>query len=527
VNQDPTFIPTDLLFSAIVDSSDDAIVSKNLHSIVMSWNSGAERIFGYSAQEMIGQSITLLLPPDRPEEEAKILARLQKGERVEHYETRRRRKDGSLIDVSLTISPIRNDSGVIVGASKIARDITSQKEALRKLAIAHEELKRADRMKVEFLATLSHELRTPLNSILGWAQLLKDGCSPDDLAQGIDVIERNVRAQSQLIEDLLDMSRIDSGKLTLDIRRVDLPAVVSAAIETVLPAANAKEIKLTSAFSSVSGIVMGDKNRLQQVLWNLLMNAVKFTPKKGRIHVVIERINSHVEISVTDNGQGIAPEFVSQVFERFRQGDASTTRQHGGLGIGLSIAKHLVELHGGSVRVSSRGAGLGATFMVNLPCQPLRHDSELMADVPPTDAIDKTALQVNLTGVKVLVVDDEEHSGDIVRRILEHYGAEVCPARSMDAALAEFTRCQPDVVVSDIGMPGHDGYELIRRLRALPGGRTVPAVALTALARTEDRTRALRAGFQIHLAKPVDAAELIAVVKNLAELTSRSAMPNP
>ena len=515
------FISTELLYTAIVDSSEDAIVSKDLHSIVMSWNKGAERTFGYSAEEMIGRSIIQLLPPDRVDEEAQIIARLHRGERVEHYETVRRRKDGRLIDVSLTISPIRNEEGVIVGASKIARDITKQKEALRKLAEAHEQLKRADTMKAEFLATLSHELRTPLNAILGWVQILKNGATDDDLAQAVPIIERNVRAQAQLIEDLLDMSRIEAGKISLDIQPVDLAEIVNASIETVRPAAQGKEIRLTSAFSSIDGVVMGDKNRLQQILWNLLINAVKFTPKGGRVHIVTERSNSHVDLSVTDTGQGIAPEFLDQVFDRFRQADSSTTRPHGGLGLGLSIVKHLTELHGGSVRVASGGVGLGATFTISLPLQSVRQRSGARAKSRSNVALDDVAANADLSGVKVLVVDDEADSAEIVRRILERTGAVVCIAGSMEEALAEFTRFAPHVVLSDIGMPGHDGYELIARLRELPGGRTIPAVALTALARAEDRTRALRAGFQLHVPKPVDSAELIAVVQNLAALRSR------
>ena len=517
----PAFISTELLFTAIVDSSDDAIVSKDLHSIVMSWNKGAERTFGYSAEEMIGESIIKLLPPDRLDEEAHILARLHRGERLEHYETIRRRKDGRLIDVSLTISPIRDDTGVIVGASKIARDITEQKEALRKLAEANEELKRADRMKAEFLATLSHELRTPLNAILGWVQILKNGATAEDLAQGVPIIERNVRAQGQLIEDLLDMSRIEAGKLHLDIQPVDLAEIVNASLETVRPAAQGKEIRLTSAFSSIGGIVIGDRNRLQQILWNLLINAVKFTPKGGRVHVLIERSNSHVDLSVTDSGQGIAPEFLGAVFDRFRQADSSTTRRHGGLGLGLSIVKQLTELHGGTVRVKSGGVGLGATFTISLPLQSVRSEPEALAEVQRNVAVDEAATDADLKDVKVLVVDDEADSAGIIERILGRNGAEVRTAGSMEEALTEFTRFAPHVVLSDIGMPGHDGYEFIARLHALPGGRTVPAVALTALARSEDRTRALRAGFQLHVPKPVDSAELIAVVQNLAALRSQ------
>jgi PAS domain S-box-containing protein len=514
------FIPTDALYSAIVDSSDDAIISKNLQSIVMSWNQGAERIFGYSAEEMIGQSISKLFPPDRLDEETHILARLQQGERVDHFETKRRRKDGELIDVSLTISPIRDAEGVIVGASKIARDITEQKLAQRRLAEANEKLKRANQIKAEFLTTLSHELRTPLNAILGWVQILKDEPKADDVAQAVPIIERNVRAQSQMIEDLLDMSRIEAGKIKLDIQQIDLAAVVGAGIDSVRPAAEAKQIRLTSAFSSVSGTVLGDQDRLQQIIWNLLTNAIKFTPRKGRIHIGIQRVNSGVEVSVTDTGQGIATDFLGHVFDRFRQGDGTTTRRYGGLGLGLSIVKQLTELHGGNVRVSSDGVGRGATFTVCLPLQSVHDEAEDAAEARRNAALDGAAIKHDLHGIKVLIVDDEEDSVTIVRRILERRGARVYGATSMNEALAQFAQFSPDVILSDIGMPGNDGYELISRLRAMPGGKAVPAVALTALARNDDRTRALRAGFQMHVAKPVDLTELVAVVRNLASLRS-------
>jgi hypothetical protein len=289
-------------------------------------------------------------------------------------------------------------------------------------------------------------------------------------------------------------------------------------METVRPTAMAKEIRLTSAVTSLNGIVMGDKGRLQQIVWNLLANAIKFTPKKGRVHVVVKRVNSHVEICVNDSGQGIAPEFLGHVFDRFRQADAATTRKFGGLGLGLSLVKQFTELHGGAVRVESEGIGKGATFTICLPMQPVRHDPEAVADEERLAAMDQAANQPNLTGVKVLVVDDEEDSLAVVKRILERRGADVRGSTTMHEALGEFTQFAPDVVVSDIGIPEHDGYELITRLRELPGGRAVPAVALTALARGEDRTRALRAGFQLHLAKPVDFAELVAVVQNLAAL---------
>jgi PAS domain S-box-containing protein len=510
-------LSTKQLYEAIVDFSDDAIVSKNLKSIVQSWNKAAERIFGYTAEEMIGQSIEKLFPADRLQEETLILSRLQKGERVDHFETLRQRKDGKLIDVSLTISPIRNAEGVIVGASKIARDITEQKLAQRRLAEAHEALKRADQMKTEFLTTLSHELRTPLNAILGWIQILRDGPRPDDMAEALPIMEQSARTQLQLIEDLLDMSRIESGRLILDIQPIDLATVVGASIDSVRPAAEAKNIRIHSTFSSNAGTVMGDQNRLQQIFWNLLSNALKFTSKGGRIHVVIQRVNSHVEVSVADNGQGIAPEFLPHVFDRFRQADGTTTRRYGGLGLGLSIVKHLAELHGGSVRVASEGLGKGATFFVSFPLQPARDQS------PETDLFshpqrDEEAFSPDLAGVKVLVVDDEAESVAIVQRLLERRGAEVRGSRSVQAALDEFAAFSPHVVVTDIGMPEHDGYELISSLRALPDGRAVPAIALTALARNDDRTRALRAGFQMHLPKPVDFTELVAAVRNLAAI---------
>ncbi len=509
--EESSFIPRDLLYEAIVDSSDDAIISKNLSGIVMSWNKGAERIFGYSAAEMIKQSITKILPADRLNEETQILTRMQRGERIDHFETQRQRKNGSLIEVSLTISPIRNAQGIIVGASKIARDITLQKAAL-------EELRRADQLKAEFLATLSHELRTPLNAILGWVQILKESANPDEYAEAVTIIDRNVRIQAQLIDDLLDMNRIEAGKVSLDIQQVDLAAIVSAGIESVRPTAMAKELRLTSAFSSVSGIVMADKDRLQQIIWNLLTNAIKFTPKGGRIHVLIKRVLSNVEISVIDNGQGIAPEFLGQVFERFRQADATSTRTHGGLGLGLSIVKSLTELHGGTVRVESEGIGQGATFSISLPLQPIRQELAATAQARRNAAVDDAAIEADLTGIKVLVVDDEEDSAAAVKAILGRHNATVQATGSMEEAIREFTQFSPDVILTDIGMPLHDGYELIARVRALAGGQTVPVVALTALARSEDRTRALRAGFQMHLAKPVDFSELVAVVQNLTAL---------
>jgi PAS domain S-box-containing protein len=511
------FLSPELLLAAIIDSSDDAIVSKDLRSTVTSWNRGAERIFGWTAAEMIGQSITRIIPPDRQAEEPAIIERLARGERIDHFETVRVRKDGTKVDVSLTISPVRRPDGVIVGASKIARDITQQKQALRKLSEANQQLARADRMKVEFISTLSHELRTPLTSIVGWLQILRDNPTPEELAQGFEVIERNIRVQSQLINDLLDMSRIETGKLTLDLQKTDLPSVLEAAMESVRPSAEAKRVRLTSAFGNINGVVMADRNRIQQIAWNLLTNAVKFTPTGGRIHVMVERVNSHVEISVADTGVGIAPEYLDKVFDRFTQVDSTITRTYSGLGLGLSIAKHLTELHGGRISAKSAGVGDGATFCIQLPLLSA-HDGEDRGSRQRAAEIDAALQEEDLREIHVVVVDDDGDSADIVARILRRRGANVRIARDMDGALNLIQEEVPHVLLSDIGMPQHDGYELITRVRALPQGRKLPAVALTALARSEDRTRSLRSGFQMHIAKPVEPAELVAVVRNLANL---------
>ena len=533
--------------AAIVDSSDDAIIGKDLNSIITSWNRAAERIFGYSAEEMIGTSIMRLIPLERQGEEEEILSCLKRGERFEHFETVRVTKEGRRLHVSLTISPIKDANGRVVGASKIARDITDRKlseEALReaqKVAetanadrqrlleserAARAEAERASHMKDEFLATLSHELRTPLNAVLGWATALRAGHFPtEELEQGLETIERNARVQAQIIEDLLDMSRIISGKVRLDVQRVDLPAVVAEAIETVRVSASAKGVRLQTIIDPVNAPVTGDPNRLQQVFWNLLSNAIKFTPKGGRVQVLLERVDSHVEVSIIDTGEGISPEFLPYIFDRFQQADPSTTRRHGGLGLGLAIVKHLVELHGGSVRVKSGGTGKGATFIVSLPLTVLypleepwerEHPQSKPRDLPPIPAI-------SLNNVSVLVIDDELDARNLLRLLLESAGAKVYLAPSAEHGMEYLLTKSVDVLICDIGMADVDGYSLMRRIRALDDGQKseVAAVALTAYARLEDRTEALRAGFQNHLSKPVEPAELLAVVHSLANPRSR------
>ncbi len=834
----PDVLPTAQLLSAIVDSSDDAIISKSLDSVITSWNPAAEKIFGYTSEEAVGRSILILIPEERQDEERVIMDHLRRGQRVDHFDTVRRRKDGRLIDVSLTISPIKNNAGEVVGASKIARDVTKRKRAeelaereksrleiinqvasklageldLQKLVqavtnagrelsgaafgaffhnveneqgesymlytlsgapreafekfgmprntpifaptfagtavvrrddilkdpdyghmpphhgmpkghlpvrsylavpvtsrsgsvigglffghpepgkftedaetmvvavaaqaavaidnarlysaldrelqqqklmeaalresealstsvlnsspdcikvmdlsghllsmnppgmvnmeiddfavmkdhvwsslwpesmrgtVEHAVLKaargdtarfdgpcptakgtpkwwdvivtpisgpdgratsltatsrdvteqrkvaeaiqnamaeaeRQGRMKDEFLATLSHELRTPLQSILGWTQMLRSGlCDAEEQQQGLEVIDRNAQAQTRIIEDLLDMSRILSGKVRLDVQRVNLAEVIEAALETVKPSAQAKELRLQAILDPVAKPVSGDPSRLQQVFWNLLSNAIKYTPKDGRVQILLERVNSHLEVTVSDTGMGISAEFLPHVFDRFRQADASTTRRHGGLGLGLAIVKHLTELHGGTVRAKSAGPGCGSTFIVTLPVAPILPDGENELRRHPEGSLSSQyAPQLPaLAGISILVVDDEEDARQLVGKMLSKAGARLRMAGSAAEALESIRDNPPDVLISDIGMPGQDGYSLIRAVRALPGnkGGKVPAIALSAYTRTEDRIRSVSEGFQMHLSKPADSLELLTMVQSLAK----------
>ena len=420
----------------------------------------------------------------------------------------------------------------------LSREIVERKKAeqqrdelLVSERAARVEAERNSRLKDEFLATVSHELRTPLNAIVGWTDLLvRQGGLPEDARHGVEVIARNAKAQKQLIEDLLDMSRIISGKVRLDVQHVDVARVIEAAVETVRPAAEAKNIRIQPALDPVAGPVKGDPNRLQQVVWNLLSNAIKFTPKGGRVQVFLERVNSHLEITVADTGEGIRPEFLPHIFDRFRQGDAATTRRHGGLGLGLSIVKQLVELHGGSVRAKSPGEGRGATFSVVLPVLVLKdggHSAPARPDGPgPAPCLTDGLAPPRLSGLRVLVVDDEPDARDLLKRLLQNCDAAVTEAGSVGEALALLRDEGPvGVIVSDIGMPDVDGYEFIRLVRAMPAPHAaVPAVALTAFARSEDRTRAMLAGYQMHLSKPIDPAELIAAIATLTGRTGRRSL---
>jgi PAS domain S-box-containing protein len=687
--------------AAIVESSDDAIISKSLEGTILSWNKGAMRIFGYSAEEIIGKSIYILIPPDRTDEEPRIIERLRRGESIESYETVRVAKDGRMVNISLTVSPIKDKSGKVIAASKIARDITERKQmerereqllareqaaraeaerrwresqllaaatrqlsaslklqdllsticrAAREIAdadgatfvlregdqvyyaeedaseplwkgrrfpitacvsgwailehkpaivediytdqrlpieayqstfvkslvmvpvrshsplgaigiywaqtqkasehevallealadaahislinaqlyeqtkAAREQAEQANRLKDEFLATVSHELRAPLNAILGWTRMLRTGnLDEQTYGRAFETIERNAKSQAQLVEDLLDVSRIISGKMRLDVQSVEMAPVIQATIDSVRPAADAKSIRLNATLDPRAGPVSGDPTRLQQIVWNLLSNAIKFTPKGGQVQVRLERINSHIELTVSDTGIGISPDFLPYVFDRFRQADSTLTRHQPGLGLGLAIVRHLVELHGGSIHPYSAGEGQGATFAVKFPLMILR-DAEHLPPEPsdrkhPTDWPDLPfECPPALNGLRVLVVDDEPDARQLLTVILERCKAEVITVPSAADALDALERLGLDIVISDIEMPGEDGYSFIRKVRAKEESQKgrIAAAALTAHAGVADRMRALSAGFDMHVPKPVEPAELVAVIASLA-----------
>jgi PAS domain S-box-containing protein len=784
---------TQAYLAAIVESSDDAILSKDLNGIVQSCNRSAERLFGYAAEELIGRSVRVLIPHDRQAEEDYILERIRQGNRIDHFETIRRAKDGRLIDISLTVSPVLDSFGTIIGVSKVARDITEQKRIAAELAVqqawfrvtlasigdaviasdpdgrikfmnataerltgwradeaqgrplhevfrivnektramienpaavvmrvgepvglanhtvliardgverpiadsgapirgddgriigvvlvfrdvseerraeeviaeqrqwfettlesigdgviatdlqgrvafmnpvaehltgwrfddargrvcsdvfkivneatrlhvtspvtrvlaegvvvglanhtiliaadgterpiddsgapirnhegrvvgvvlvfrdvterrrteterqatavdrerlleaerlARADAERANRVKDEFVAMVSHELRTPLNAILGWIQLMTQSRNDASVVErGLSVVARNTRLQVQLISDLLDISRIVAGKLRLEVQPVDLASVIVQAIETVQHQAGSKSISIQQELDAIVGLIAGDPARMEQVVWNLLANAIKFTPSGGQVSITLRSTNSHAQITVRDNGAGIRPEILPHIFDRFQQANSSITRRFGGLGLGLAIVKHLVELHGGSVRAESGGEGLGAAFTVLIPAGRAPHSLE--TERGSRDRED-TLVPVSLDAIRVLVVEDEPDTREFLKRLLETNGATVVVVGSAADALVQVRNRPFDVVISDIGLPDVDGYDLLRRIREhSSAGASVPAIALTAYARPEDRRRALRAGYQAHLAKPVEPTDLLATIVSFVGL---------
>ena len=515
---------------AIIESAEDAIISKTLDGILTSWNKAAELIFGYTADEAIGQPVLILIPYELRDEEAMILGKIRNGERIEHFETTRVAKDGRLLSVSLTVSPIKGPDGKIIGASKILRDITRQKEIeeerdalLKRERDAREQAEIASRSKDEFLGLLSHELRTPLNSILGWTRILSaHNLEPDAAAQALETIDRNAKLQARLIDVMLDVSRIISGKLRLDAQPVDLTSVINGAVETLRPAAEAKQIHMNVALDFGTGSVLGDPVRLQQIVWNLVSNAVKFVPREGTVNVELRRVNSLTEICVSDNGPGIEKEFLPFVFDRFRQADSAANKRYSGLGLGLSIVRHLVELHGGTVEATNSENGGGAKFVVRLPVMAVNRSIEQLMERASQKASASESHMAfdsppDLSGLKVLAVDDEPDARVLLEAVFKQCGAQIETCGSAAEALRMIEEYKPDVLVSDIGMPGEDGYSLIRKVREAEGknGKHLPAVALTAFARTEDRFQALAAGFNMHVPKPVEPAELALVISRL------------
>lgn len=519
-------------FRRLVESNLIGVVFCDLDGRVLSANDAYLKIVGRSHEDTAAGNVrwdTITPAEFRPADERAIAELKARGVSTP-FEKELLRADGARIPVMIGVALLEHSSTECVAFTV---DLTELKRAERDLKSAKEtaehaqaQAEQANRLKDEFLATLSHELRTPLNAILGWAQLLRSPRKThEDHHHGLETIERNARAQAQLIEDLLDISRIVSGKMRLDVRTVDMATVIQSAIASVRLAADARHIRLTESIDRNVASVWGDPDRLQQVTWNLLSNAIKFTPEGGTVTASLKQTDAHVEIAITDSGQGISPEFLPYVFERFRQADASTTRKYGGLGLGLAIVRHLVEQHGGTVRAASAGEDQGARFTVRLPVKSDSVSPEGARDDAGRSSTSTSSADpspASLHGIRVLVVDDEADTRELLIRMLEERNATVTAVDSAERALSILESNNTDVLVSDIGMPGVDGYELIRRVRALGKEKhgDIPAIALTAFARSEDRRRALAAGYQLHVPKPVGEDEIAAAITTLLQRPS-------
>ncbi|HZG53651.1 MAG TPA: ATP-binding protein [Pyrinomonadaceae bacterium] len=520
---------------ALLENVEDGIVACDAQGVLSLFNRATREFHGLPDEPLPAErwaehyDLFLADGETRMTREDIPLFRALEGERVRNAEMVIAPKHGARRRLLASGRALFGAGGEKLGAVVVMHDITTERQAeeervhLIEEREARKSAEESNSLKDEFLATISHELRTPLTAILGWTSMLGAGqLDEETTARALNTIHRNARSQVQLIDDLLDVSRIITGKLRLDVSTIELGQVIEAAADAVLPAAEAKNIRLQVLLDTQVGTVSGDADRLQQVVWNLLTNAVKFTPKGGRVQVRLERIDSHVEITVSDSGKGIDSEFLPHVFDRFRQADQKSTRAHGGLGLGLSIVRQLVELHGGSVHAESDGEGRGTRIVVQLPLMLMRREAEKQGHGHPTTGGGMAfACLPQLDNLRVLIVDDEEDTRDLLRAVLQQCGSEVVTAGSASEALEAFEKSKPDVLISDIGMPEEDGYTLISKVRALSvarGGK-VPAIALTAYARTGDRVRALMAGFQVHLPKPIEPVELVAVVASLVGRT--------
>ncbi|OKH37239.1 hypothetical protein NIES2101_36585 [Calothrix sp. HK-06] len=517
-----------LLLSAVQQSRDSIVITTALLDHpgpeIVYVNPAFTEMTGYTAEEVLGKTPRLLQGANTDRELLNDLRwHLREGEPF-HGEAINYHKDGTEFFVEWNITPIRNVNDTITHFVAIQRDITERKvlEQEREKSLTQEQKNRneaetANRAKDEFLATLSHELRTPLTPILGWSKVLQTKQLPEaKVKEALAQIEENARRQAQLVDDLLDVSRITQGKLTLSLSSVSLVAPIKAALETVRPAAQAKSIHIETILDTSIPVVIGDIGRLQQIMWNILSNAIKFTPENGNIMVKLERVNHHAQITVSDTGRGINPKFIRYIFDRFRQEDNSITREFGGLGLGLSLSRQLVEAHGGTITASSAGVGKGAIFTITLPLMiEAVHNNSL-----DTTTTNQTQEQFNLKNRRVLVVEDEPAALEFISFIIEEEGAVVTPVASAKAALAALKKSQFDILVCDIGLQETDGYTLIRRIRALSEkqNRNIKAIALTAYASEANKEQAINAGFQLHIAKPFEPSDLIAAIAQLFKM---------
>lgn len=490
---------SDALLAAIVESSDDAIVSKTLEGRILSWNAGAARIFGYEAAEVIGKPITIIIPPELHDEERQILEQVRSGRRIDHFDTVRVTKDGRRVDISLTVSPVRDARGAVIGASKVARDITERKRA-------EQALRDADRRKDEFLAMLAHELRNPLAPIrYALAAARMPGRTAEQRRRAEEVVERQVAHMSRLLDDLLDVSRVTRGTLVLKKSRTELTSVIGAAIETARPYIDAKQHRLSLELPTQPVQLEADAVRLAQVFVNLLINAAKYTDPGGDIRVRATQLANEVLVAVRDNGIGIPPAVMPRLFTLFSRADPSGARTPEGLGVGLALVRGLIALHGGAVTASSEGAGRGSEFTVRLPLGLAMADT---ADEEPRSGDDPSGALC-----RILVVDDSRDAADTCATLLELSGHRVQTAYSGRRALEIGSTFHPQALLMDIGLPDIDGYQLARTIRASSWGRDILLIAVTGWGQEDDRRRALEAGFDHHLTKPAEAEALDALLR--------------